>query len=214
MAATKTTPDDGLGPLQRPLRELCCVDPKCPDKGLCGHGNLSVRTGKGNGTWRILRCATCGTEFSERRGTALFGARVPGDKIVAVAAHLKEGCGIRKTARLTGVSKDGVTSVAIRLGLQAYALHNSRVRDLEASEAQFDEKWAFVQKKQKNCDPLEPNDVDNGDQWDHPAIDVESRMVVSLVVGKRSSDTLEEVVADFAGRTGGSALHRAGSAGP
>ena len=68
----------------------------------------------------------------------------------------------------------------------------------------IDEKWAFVEKKQKNCDPSDPEDDDKGSQWDHTAVDVDSRLVVSLVVGKRDGETLEEVVSDFAGRTGGS----------
>ena len=203
MAGKRTAPDEGLGPLQRPLGELRCVNPECADKGRAGHGNLSVRTGKGGGPWRILRCSTCRTEFSERRGTALFGSRVAADKILAVAEHLKEGCGIRKTSRLTGLSKTGVTSVAIRLGLHAHAVHDERARDLEVEEAQFDEKWAFVGKKQKNCDPADPEDRDKGDQWDHTAMDVESRFVVSLVVGKRNRETLGAGVGDFAGRTGG-----------
>ena len=69
------------------------------------------------------------------------------DKVIAIAEHLKEGCGIRKTSRLVGASKDGVTSIAIRLGLHAKALHDGRVRDLKVTEAQFDEKWNFVEKK-------------------------------------------------------------------
>jgi len=192
-----------LGPLQRPLEELCCVNPECADKGRRGHGNLSVRRGKGGGRWRILRCSACKTEFSERRGTALFGTKLAPEKIEAVAAHFKEGCGIRKTARLTGVSKTGVTSMAIRLGPQAQALHDERVRELDVAEAQFDEKWAFVGKKEKNCDPSDPEDETMGSQWDHTAIDVDSRLVVSLVVGKRDGEALTEVVADFASRTGG-----------
>jgi len=204
MAGNRTAPDEGLGPLQRPLAELCCVNPECPDSGRRDHGNLSVRTGKGGGCWRILYCRTCKTEFSERKGTALFGTKLPPDKIVAVAEHLKEGCGIRKTSRLTGVSKTGVTSIAVRLGLHAHALHNELVRGVDVDEAQFDEKWAFVAKKQKNCDPSEPEDDSKGDQWDHTALDVASRMVVSLAVGKRDGETLKEVVSDFADRTGGS----------
>lgn len=152
----------------------------------------------------ILYCGACKTEFSERKGTALFRMRMAPEKIVAVAAHLKEGCGIRKTSRLTGASKSGVTSVAVRLGLHAHALHNEQVRDLGVSEAQFDEKWAFVGKKQKKCAPSDPEDDSKGDQWDHTAVDVDSRMVVSLVVDKRNGDTLEELVSDFAERTGGS----------
>jgi hypothetical protein len=162
-----------------------------------------VRTGKGAGRWRILRCSTCREEFSERKGTAFFNSKLAPEKIVTVAEHLKEGCGVRKTSRLTRVSKSGVTNVAIRLGLQARALHDEWVRDLDVSEAQFDEKWAFVEKKQKKCDPLDPADADKGDQWDHTAIAVESRFVVSLVVGKRDGKALEEIVADFADRTGG-----------
>jgi hypothetical protein len=65
----------------------------------------------------------------------------------AIASHFKEGCGVRKTARLLGVSKDGVTSIAIRLGLHAKALHDDRVHDLAVREAQADEKWSFVEKK-------------------------------------------------------------------
>ena len=203
MGGKRTAPDEGLGPLQLPLAELCCVTTDCADVGKRDHGNLSVRTGKGGGRWRVLRCSTCNAEFSERKGTALFGAMMDPSRIEAVAAHFKEGCGVRKTARLTGASKAGVTSIAIRLGLHARAVHDERVRDLEVNEAQFDEKWAFVGKKEKNCDPAAPEDQDKGDQWDHTALDVDSRMVVSLVIGKRSRENLEEVVADFADRTGG-----------
>ena len=204
MAGKKMAPDEGLGLLQRPLRELCCVNSACADSGLRGHGNLAVRTGKGSGRWRILLCSTCKTEFSERKGTAMFGMRMAPERIVAVAEHLKEGCGIRKTARLTGASKTGVTSVCIRLGLHAKAVHDEHVVGLDVDEAQFDEKWAFVEKKQKNCDPSAPEDDDKGDQWDHTAIAVESRLVVSIAIGKRDRETLEEVVGDFAERTGGS----------
>ena len=53
----------------------------------------------------------------------------------------------------------------------------------ETREVQFDEKWAFVAKKEKNCDPDDPADDRKGDAWDHVAIDAESRPVVSVVPG-------------------------------
>lgn len=102
-----------------------------------------------------------------------------------------------------GASKTGVTNLALRLGLHARALHDARVRDVTVEEAQFDEKWAFVGKKQKHCDPADPADAECGDPWDHTAIDVQSRFVVSLEVGKRDRETVESTVADFAERTGG-----------
>ena len=192
-----------FGPWQRPVAELCCVNADCADRGRCGAGNVAVRTGKGGGRWRVVRCSTCAAEFSERKGTPLWGTRMPPAKAASIASHLKEGCGIRKTARLVGASKTGVTSIALRLGLHARLLHEERVRGVVVQEAQFDEKWAFVQKKQKHCDDSVAEDAAAGDQWDHTAIDVDSRFVVSLVVGKRDASTLAEVVRDFAERSDG-----------
>jgi IS1 family transposase len=65
---------------------------------------------------------------------------------------------------------------------------------------QFDEKWDFVARKEKNCTP---EDRERGDCWDHVALDPESRLVVSLVVGKRTEDATHELVGDFHRRTGG-----------
>ena len=136
-----------LGIWQKPLEDLYCVNPSCRDSGQRGQGNLSVRKGKGGGRWRILRCSTCKTEFSERKGTALWGTKMRPEKVKNIAEHLKEGWGMRKTSRLVGASKDGVTNMGIRLGLHAKAFHDERVRDIDVKEVQLDEKWAFVEKK-------------------------------------------------------------------
>jgi IS1 family transposase len=65
---------------------------------------------------------------------------------------------------------------------------------------QFDEKWDFVGRKEKNCGPDETR---RGDCWDHVALDPESRLVVSLLVGKRTEDATHALVRDFHRRTGG-----------
>jgi IS1 family transposase len=70
-------------------------------------------------------------------------------------------------------------------------------------EVQFDEKWSFVAKKEKNCDPDDPADDRKGDTWDHVAIDAESRLVVSVVPGERTAESVVAVVEDFKRRTGG-----------
>jgi IS1 family transposase len=70
-------------------------------------------------------------------------------------------------------------------------------------EVQFDEEWSFVAKKEKNCDPTDPADDLKGDAWDHVAIDAESRLVVSVVPGERTSESVAAVVEDFRRRTGG-----------
>ena len=70
-------------------------------------------------------------------------------------------------------------------------------------EVQFDEKWSFVAKKQKNCDPADPADDHKGDWWDHVAYDPEHRLVLAVVPGARSIENAEEVVAEAKDRTGG-----------
>ncbi len=69
-------------------------------------------------------------------------------------------------------------------------------------EVQFDEKWAFVGKKEKHCDPEQLEDVQQGDNWDHVAYDPEHRLVVSVVPGKRTAKNVEKLVRDFRQRTG------------
>src|SRR5262249_6742256 len=59
---------------------------------------------------------------------------------------------------------------------------------------QFDEKWSFVGKKQKHCDPTKEEDWFCGDQWDYVAFDPDSRLVREVVVGKRLDTNAEMVV--------------------
>jgi LacI family transcriptional regulator len=77
--------------------------------GRRGHGNLTVTARYGPGkTRRMPRCRTCTARFSERKGTPPFDARLPPGKVTEVLAHVTEGTGTRKTARLTGAHTDTV----------------------------------------------------------------------------------------------------------
>jgi len=64
----------------------------------------------------------------------------------------------------------------------------------------MDEKWSFVGRKQANCDP---DDLRQGDCWDHVAFDPEHRLVLSVVPGKRTTGNIKKLVEDFKRRTGG-----------
>jgi hypothetical protein len=70
-------------------------------------------------------------------------------------------------------------------------------------EVQFDEKWAFVAKKEANCDRSDPADDHKGDYRDHVAFDPEHRLVISVVPGARAVENTEALVEDFRRRTGG-----------
>ena len=58
-------------------------------------------------------------------------------------------------------------------------------------------------KKEKHCDPVNPDDAKQGDNWDHVALDPEHRLVVSVVPGKRTAENVEALVQDFKERTEG-----------
>jgi transposase-like protein len=135
---------------QKPIEELCCVNGACPRFGQRGAGNLSVRKGKGS-RWRMLRCSACKGEFSERAGTALFDSRLPPEKFISVAEHLKEQVGVRATARLVGVSTAAVTRIGLLGGSHARQLHELLAQKLDVDEVQLDEKWGFVKKNRRTA---------------------------------------------------------------
>ena len=110
------------------LARFCCHNPECPDYGKRNGGNLSVCDHYGpNKQRRMLYCATCKARFSERKGTPLFGARLPEKEIVSVLAHIVEGCGVRKTGRLVGVNKNTVIRYSVLAGEHAQDLHDELV---------------------------------------------------------------------------------------
>ena len=69
-------------------------------------------------------------------------------------------------------------------------------------EIQFDEKWAFVGKKQKDCDPNDPDDAQCGDYWDFLAFDPEHRLVLAVVPGARTAENAQAIVEEVKARTG------------
>ena len=68
---------------------------------------------------------------------------------------------------------------------------------------QCDEKWAFVGKKEANCDPNNPDDERQGDHWDHVALDAEHRLVLSVVPGKRTAENVQALLQDVKKRLDG-----------
>jgi LacI family transcriptional regulator len=109
------------------LSAFCCQNPACPDYGQRGRGNLTVPMRYGPQQRRLLRCKTCKARFPERKGTPLFGAQLPEDKVVAVLQHIAEGVGVRKTGRLVGVNRNTVVRYSLLAGQHAQHLHDELV---------------------------------------------------------------------------------------
>ncbi len=115
-------------PSAAPIERFFCHNPACQDHGKRGHGNLYFRGWSGRDQKiRMVYCRTCKRSSSERKGTALERSRLPADRAVCVLDHLREGCGVRATSRLTGVSRDAVSRHLAKAGDQAKGLHDELV---------------------------------------------------------------------------------------
>ncbi len=110
------------------LEELCCQNSECPKYGRRGRGNLSVcgRIGRKR-TIRQIYCSVCKARFSERKGTVLYHAKLPAEKVIAILDHVREGCGVRQTGRLVRVSKNTANRYILLAGGHAKALHDELV---------------------------------------------------------------------------------------
>ena len=189
------------------LSRFCCLNSECPDFGRHDAGNLTVtgRLGKSR-QYRQLYCRSCRARFSERKGTPLYRAHLPEDKVTSILEHITEGCGVLKTARLVKVHPDTVSRYTRAAGEHARAAHDDLVgHSPRTREIQMDEAWSFVAQKEKNCDPEDPEDRFRGDCWDHVAFDPEHRLVVAVVPGERTTESVEELVGEVKGRLGGRA---------
>ena len=117
--------------MKRPdLDTLACVNPACQLFRRPGAANLTVRKVYGYDCIRLLRCRTCGEEFSERRGTALCNTKLPEAKAEDVINHLDEGCSVRATARLVKVAKETVARLLRVAGRHAQRFHDQHVHGL------------------------------------------------------------------------------------
>src|SRR4051812_46541125 len=109
-------------------------------------------------------------------------------KKVAVISALVEGCSVRSTSRLTGVSKGAILRLLVSVGNACTAYQDKAIRNVAAKRVQVDEIWSFVGCKQKNVteEKIERDGI-CGDIWTFTAIDAETKLVLSWMVGRRDA---------------------------
>jgi hypothetical protein len=121
------------------------------------------------------------------------------DMQVAVISALVEGCSIRSTERMTGVNRETVGTLLLRVGNGCADLLDRTMVNLDCDRLEIDELWAFVGKKQRHV--THKDDYDRvGDTWTFVAIDADSKLVPSLYVGKRTQVSAAEFLNDLAPR--------------
>lgn len=104
------------------------------------------------------------------------------------------------TSRVTGVAINTIRSLLIRAGKMALAYHDAHVRNVKAKRIQADEIWSFVYAKQKNVSRAKAAPATAGDVWTWTALDAESKLIVSYLVGGRDGGYAAEFMTDVAER--------------
>jgi IS1 family transposase len=120
------------------------------------------------------------------------------DKQIAIIAALAEGSSIRSVERMTGIHRDTIMRLGVKVGQGCTALMDTTMRDLTCTRLEMDEIWGFVGKKDRHV--RYGDDPQLGNVWTFCAIDAETKLVPAFRVGNRDAETANAFVRDVADR--------------
>ena len=104
-----------------------------------------------------------------------------------ILGMMVEGVSIRAIVRMTGISKNTVTKLLEDAGEAFLFYHDRYVRGVAAKRVQCDEIWSFAGCKQKNVAKAKRKDLAYGDVWTWVALDADTKLAISYLVGGRDS---------------------------
>lgn len=117
-----------------------------------------------------------------------------------ILSLLCEGNSLRAVTRITGVSINTVTKLLIDAGKACMDFHDKAVRGVAAKRVQCDEIWSFCYAKAKNVAEAKAAPEGAGDVWTWTALDAESKLIVSYLVGGRDAGYAAAFMEDVAAR--------------
>lgn len=117
-----------------------------------------------------------------------------------IAIHaLAEGNSIRAIERMTGIHRDTIMRLGVKVGEACQVLMDDKLRDLDLTNIQVDEIWGFIGKKQRLVKAVDKK-KNLGDVWTFIALDSETKLIPSFVVGKRDAYHTRIFMEDLASR--------------
>src|SRR5215813_5457255 len=105
-----------------------------------------------------------------------------------IIVMMVEGNSIRDIVRMTGVSKNTITKLLEDAGEACLDYHDRYVRSVVAKHVQCDEIWSFAWCKQKNVARAKRKDLAHGDVWTWVAMDADTKLAISYLVGDRDAE--------------------------
>ena len=121
---------------------------------------------------------------------------LPIEKKVLAVSMLAEGSSIRAIERITGVHRDTIMRLGVRVGEDCAKIMDEKMRGLDCRQIEVDEIWGFIGAKRKNAERVGAY----GDVWTFIAIDADSKLIPSYVIGKRDSYHAKAFMDDLSGR--------------
>ncbi|HKZ39552.1 MAG TPA: IS1 family transposase, partial [Candidatus Hodarchaeales archaeon] len=122
------------------------------------------------------------------------------EKRTQIIGLLVERNSIRATTRLTGVSKNTVTKLLVDLGNACQKYHDENVQNLQSKRVECDEIWSFCYAKDKNLPEEYRGQFGMGSVWTWVALDADSKLAVSWLVGNRDASYARIFIHDVAAR--------------
>jgi IS1 family transposase len=113
--------------------------------------------------------------------------KLPLDKRVQILSMLCEGSSMRLISRVCDVSINTVTKLLVDAGKACAAFHDDKVRGVKARRVQVDEIWSFSAAKQKNVPSMKRPIEGAGDTWTWTAIEADTKLLITWLVGGRDS---------------------------
>lgn len=129
--------------------------------------------------------------------------KLTNEKRARIVAALVEGNSIRATCRMTGAAKNTVVKLLEDLGTACADWTDANIRDVKAEQIQCDEIWSFCYAKARNVPAAKRGQFGFGDVWTWTAIDSESKLMVSWMVGRRDAMHANAFLQDVAKRVQG-----------
>lgn len=125
---------------------------------------------------------------------------MPLAKRAQILGLLVEGMSLRAASRLADCSINTVTKLLVDVGMACAEYQDKALRNLPCKRVQCDEVWSFVGCKQRNLPAERKAEPGVGDVWTWTAIDADSKLVLSWLVGDRDKEAATLFVSDLASR--------------
>jgi len=122
------------------------------------------------------------------------------EKRAQILGMFSEGMSLRSTSRLADVSINTVSKLLVDVGTACMEYQDKTFRNLQCKRIQVDEIWSFCRAKAKNVPEEHRNEFGWGDVWTWTAIDADSKLVPSWLIGNRSAVCASEFIADLKAR--------------